>query len=417
MIRNHNTRNNYSTYLVALCWLVYSCSYIGKLSYSANINQIGTAFSVGYSQTGMISTFFFFAYGIGQIVNGIMCKRYNVRLVVFFSLIVGAAMNLAVILSPSFVLIKYFWLINGAAMSFLWISLIRLLSETLNKRDIGKAILSMGTTVATGTVLVYSMSAIFAAIGVYHLTFILASLILLAVAGIWIFSYKGLVLPLQAEMDMEITEIQIPDAEANRKSSRLPFFIVILAFFAVANNFVREGLTSWTPDILASLYNTPGWLSILLTLLLPLLAIGGTFLAIRLHAVVKSFIATCTFLFGACSLLIGVVIILLSYQLLPITIACFALVSCLMASVNNVITSMMPLHLKDKFNSGRLAGILNGFCYLGSTLSSYGLGSIADAWGWPSVFTTLLTVSCTVVCIGAVYLLTSKLYSRKGNTP
>ena len=70
-------KNNFklakSTLLIALCWLVYACSYIGKLSYSANINQIGEAFGVTYADAGMVATFFFFAYGIGQVVNGVLC--------------------------------------------------------------------------------------------------------------------------------------------------------------------------------------------------------------------------------------------------------------------------------------------------------------------------------------------------------
>ena len=71
-----------------LCWLVYACSYIGKLSYNANISQIGPDFGVSYAECGMVSTFFFFAYGIGQVVNGFLCKRYNVKYVIFGSLAV-----------------------------------------------------------------------------------------------------------------------------------------------------------------------------------------------------------------------------------------------------------------------------------------------------------------------------------------
>ena len=49
---------NKAIYLIALCWLVYTCSYIGKLSYTANIHQMGIRYGVDYSQTGMVSTFF-----------------------------------------------------------------------------------------------------------------------------------------------------------------------------------------------------------------------------------------------------------------------------------------------------------------------------------------------------------------------
>jgi OPA family glycerol-3-phosphate transporter-like MFS transporter len=76
-----------------------------------------------------------------------------------------------------------------------------------------------------------------------------------------------------------------------------------------------------------------------------------------------------------------------------------------MASANNVITSMIPLHLKDHFNSGRLAGIINGFCYLGSTVSTYGLGIIADRYQWNAVFYVLLGAAVLVTLLGIVFLL------------
>ena len=136
----HAQKHNKSFYLIALCWLVYTCSYIGKLSYNANINQIGLAFGVPYAQTGSVSTFFFFAYGAGQIINGFCCKKYNIRGVIFGSLLVASAMNILIAVIPTFSLLKYVWLINGAAMSFLWTSLILLLSETLHKQDVNKAI-------------------------------------------------------------------------------------------------------------------------------------------------------------------------------------------------------------------------------------------------------------------------------------
>ncbi|MBQ9782328.1 MAG: MFS transporter, partial [Clostridia bacterium] len=77
---------NKTTLLIALCWLVYTCSYLGKLGYNANITQIESVFNVSHSTAGIVSTFFFFAYGIGQVVNGIFCKKYNLKIMVFIAL-------------------------------------------------------------------------------------------------------------------------------------------------------------------------------------------------------------------------------------------------------------------------------------------------------------------------------------------
>jgi OPA family glycerol-3-phosphate transporter-like MFS transporter len=155
MIKKHKK----ASLLILLCWLVYTCSYIGKLGYNANITQIEAFYGVSHAQTGMATTFFFFAYGLGQIINGAFCKKYNIRFVVFGSLLISGLMNLFIAFVDTFETLKYLWMINGAALSILWTSLIRLLSENLDEKYMARAVVIMGTTVASGTFLVYGFSA------------------------------------------------------------------------------------------------------------------------------------------------------------------------------------------------------------------------------------------------------------------
>ena len=410
--RSRNEGANKSTLLLVLCWIVYTCSYIGKLSYGANIHEIETSFGVSHASAGMVSTFFFFAYATGQIINGLFCKRYNIKYIVFTCLIVGGTMNVLVAFAPEFYLLKYFWLINGVAMSFLWPILIRLLSETLKKDRVSNAIVVMGTTVATGTFLVYGLSALFVRLTDYRWTFCLAALLLVTVSIIWFFSFDGLVKPLKKEADEEVEMEKVEEQENGVSNVHLTktFFAVlvcVLAFFAVANNFVKDGLTTWTPSILSEVFGTQSWLSILLTLLLPLLAIPGTVLAVKLYNVVKNFIGTCTLMFVMSGILMGVVIKFMDNATtvgLVITVGAFSLISALMNGIDNIIVSMVPLQLKGKVNSGRLAGILNGFCYLGSTIATYSLGKIADVLAsWSAMFYVLLAIAGVVVLVGIIY--------------
>ena len=416
------SRLSKSTLLLMLCWVVYTCSYIGKLSYGANIKLIGDAFSVPNADTGLVSTFFFFAYGIGQIVNGIMCKKYNVKYVVFTCLTIASVMNILVGFTTNFALLKFFWLVNGIVMSFLWPTLIRLLSETMKKDKIERAIVVMGTTVATGTFLIYGISALFAAILDYRWSFCVAAILLVSIAIIWIFSFDSLVIPLRKECDQEEKEEkekESTEASAsgiNITRTALGLLLCILAFFAVVNNFVKDGLTTWTPDILNALYGTQDWLSILLTLLLPLLAIPGTVFAVKVYNVVKRYIGACTVMFIMSGVLMGLVIAFSfgwsgSIAALIITVVAFAMISALMSGIDNIIVSMVPLQLKSKVNSGKLAGVLNGFCYIGSTISMYGLGFISDKWGWEAGFYVLLGLIGAVVLVGIIHRIISKNHS------
>ena len=400
--------------LIAVCWLVYTCSYIGKLSYNANIVQIGPAFGVTKDECGMVPSFFFFAYGIGQVLNGFLCKRYNIKYVIFGALTVASAMNFLVTVIDEFALIKYIWLINGIAMSFLWTSLIRLLSEQMHDEDMNKAIIAMGTTVATGTFIVYGMSALFSIIADFRLTFIVAASAMLIVALVWLFSFNGLT-ERELVKSAPATEHPAHILEKSKHISALPL-ISVLAFFAVANNFTKDGLTAWTPDILKNTYSTPDWLSILLTLLLPTLAILGTVVAVNLQKRTKNFVLSVTLLFAVSAILVCLVLWLISTSsYLIVTVAIFGIVSCLMAGVNNIITSMVPLSLRENGNSGKIAGILNGFSYLGSTISSYGLGLIAEQFDWIAVFVTLIGVSIFVICIGVAFIIIKKTKDDKNS--
>ena len=65
--------------LIFLAWLLYTVSYLGKLNYSANITQIVDYYQISKADAGIVPSLFFFAYGIGQVVNGLLCKKYNIK--------------------------------------------------------------------------------------------------------------------------------------------------------------------------------------------------------------------------------------------------------------------------------------------------------------------------------------------------
>ena len=397
-----------STLLIVLCWIVYTCSYLGKLGYNANIAQIEEVYAISHSTAGMVSTFFFFAYGVGQIINGVFCKKYNIRFVVFGSLLVSAFMNLLVGMSKNFIFIKYYWLVNGAVLSVLWPLLVRLLSETLDKKDIARAVVVMGTTVATGTFFTYGLSSLFVAWASYVVMFIVAGGLVSTIALVWFFAYPNLV----GQKDAPV-ENNVPIVMKKEKGTNIfCFSIGVLAFFAIVVNLVKDGLTTWVPLILKETYALPDYLSILLTMVLPILAIFGTSVAVTLHKKVKDFVLLSAILFFMSAILIGFVIVCLPTGWVIVTLGSFGIISCLMAGVNNIITSMAPLYWKDRINSGLLAGVLNGFCYLGSTLSSYVLGTLADLRGWTAVF-WLLFVLCIVAIIVACCYILSKWCERK----
>ena len=402
-----------STLLILLCWLVYACSYMGKVNYAANINQVMDFYQVDHSSAGLVSTFFFFAYGIGQVINGVFCKKYNLKWMIFFSLLVSGSINFIVGITNSFVLIKYLWLFNGFAMSILWPSLIRLLSESLDRNIMPKASMVMGTTVATGTFLIYLLSALFVRIN-FKMSFYLPAGIFFVVAFIWLFACSGLISKAKAESGEETQASKIAEMEkkdVNYNKMLILLSICTLALYGVATNLIKDGLTTWVPSILKEQYALDGSISIVLTLALPIVSIFANAFAIKVHNKIPDFVLQCAITFLFAGLIMGGVIAGISLNQFIITLIGFTVVCFLVSSCNSVITSIFPLFMKGKVNSGLIAGILNGFCYLGSTISCYGLGAIADKFGWIAVFWVLLFV-CVAVCVCAgIYLLIKNVKS------
>ncbi len=424
-LKRKKTGMKKSFLLIWLCWLAYMCSYLGKVNYSANITQIESFYKVSHAEAGMVSTFFFFAYGAGQIFNGIFCGKYNIKYVVFGGLMCSSLVNFLIAITNNFTLIKFFWFLNGASLSVLWPCMIGLLGKTLKKEDMASASAVMGTTVAIGTLIIYGLSAIFALFDGFRFAFLTPAIVNPCVAFLWLFSFDKLTKNKEGEtddsLDISIEETpkqggQVCVEQKKKMPKDLLIMIIVMCVFAVATNLVADGLTTWVPSILKETYHLPDSLSILLTLCLPLLAVFGNVLALILYKkYTKSFVGNCCVLFAVIGLLILAVIGLLQTPLFIFTLICFAIVRFFAGSSNSTITSICPLFLKGKVDSGRLAGILNGCCYLGSTISSYGLGVIADSFGWNTVFYLLFGVCVFVVAMALVYFFVGKIKGNKEN--
>ena len=162
---------------------------------------------------------------------------------------------------------------------------------------------------------------------------------------------------------------------------------------------MKDGLTGWVPTILFDVFHLDKSLSILVTLLLPCLTVFGTALVVTLNKKIKDYTTLMGVLFIVATLMVVAVILLFDTSLWWLVLIALAVIALLMSGANNIVTSMIPLEMRDKANSGFVAGIINGLCYVGSTLSSVVLGAISDAYGWKPAFTLFLILSICVIVV------------------
>ena len=382
---------------IFLCWMAYTAAYPGRYSYNSNITPIMDAFGVTHGEAGLVTTCFFFAYGVGQVVNGLLCRRYPRRWIIPFSLACSAVLNIAVFLGAPFWTLKYLWLLNGGLQSILWPTLISVLSQSLPASSLKSSVLVMSTTVPIGTLLAYGLSSLLAVRGGFPFSFLTGVLLMAGAAAAWLFLYRDAP---ASENTQPVQTSRTPGK--GLLNPAVAVTVLVLCLFAVANNLVKDGLTTWVPSILKERFGLPDSLSILLTLVLPVLGIFGAACNGLLERRLPSFIKLSGLWFLLAAVSTAGVILLLDTSLWWAVLAVFGIISLSMHAVNNAITSMAPLYMREQLDSGLLAGVLNGCCYVGSTISSYGLGWVADHFGWNGVFLLLLAVTGIPVVTAAL---------------
>lgn len=273
-------------WLIFMCVFAYTVSYVSRYSYNANIVAIREYYGADNASAGLAGTFYFFAYGAGQVVNGLLCRRYNKKYCIAAALLISAAMNALLFFSPAFAAYKWLWLINGAALSVLWSSLVSVLAAHLSDGYLKQGVLFMSMSVAIGTCISYGTSALFIKIATFRAAFLFAAVLAGAFAACWFFVYDGLTKPLQSARNAEQTEEtaktgQVGRIEADagtRRKARvrggdLAAVFIVPGVLAAIVNLIKDGLNTWVPEILKTSFGYGNSLSLTLTLVLPLLGI------------------------------------------------------------------------------------------------------------------------------------------------
>ena len=400
-MKNKRTSQNA---IIIMCWLVYSMAYLGRYSFNANITLIIEDYKISNAQAGLVATAFYFAYGAGQIINGIFCAKYNKKWIFPIALTLSSIINMALFFGVPFFTIKYLWFINGLLQSCLWSSIISVLSKTMDDKHMKWALVPMSTTACVGTVVTYSASSLFVLFNNYRLSYLFGAVVMTLLGLIWFSIYSP---------ELEIYQPQKEDQNSanlqNSKSGGVIILTVLLCFFAITHNFLKDGLTTWVPKILKDRYGLGDSLSVLSTNVLPILGIFCSIMVIRLNEYIKNFVLLISLLFAVGAIGTGGIAFFENMNAV-MAVICFGTVVCMMHGINNITTSLAPLRLRDKVDSGKMAGIINGCCYAGSTISTYGIGKLADNYGWQMVLNILFYLSVFSLLVG---LLCAPLTKKK----
>ena len=394
MARGHLHDRRSQRMLFLLCWAAYTFTYLGRLNYAACLVSIMGSEGWSKAQAGLIATGFFATYGLGQLVNGCIGDRISPRFMVGCGLGLSGLVNLLFPLAPHPTLALVLWCINGFVQSMIWSPMLRQLSEWLPAEPRMRCCVNMNSTVPVGTLLVYGLSAAFVRFASWKMAFFTSGVLVIGMSVVW-FTGIGVIGRKLEPVASEERPVS-PAASTGRTGSLWKLALVSALPLCMVGIFMqgmlKDGVTTWIPTFLGENFGMEDSASILCTTIVPIVNLGGVYLASWLNRkYLHNELRTAAVFFAAGF----TTLVLLAF--LPMASAAFSLLllaatTTFMMSINTMMASIVPSFFVRYGACSTATGLLNSAAYVGCALSSYGNGVIVERFGWNSI------MYCWCVC-------------------
>lgn len=398
--------NNQVKKLLIVGWVVYFISYIGRLNYSASMIEIGISEGFSLSQLGGIVTAFFISYSIGQLVSGIAGDKFSPKYLVSIGLIVSAVCNFSMASCGQYIPMIIFWFINGFALAFIWPPMLKLFSMYMDAKTLYKASFSIQTSVALGTCAAYLLSSTLIHFFRWKTVFWCAALLLIITAIVWHINITKVQQKCTANQgsrkeNMDTTEKNEVHINDNLKSIMVKSGLITLLFAIIIMGFLKDGVMTWIPQYITDTFKTDVSFSIFLSSILPLVNLGGIYVAKWINDKNNKNDLMTTIILYFISLISLALLVMVGQYNIYITVILFAFVTSCMLGINTILVNVVPTYFARYNKISTIAGVTNCATYLGSAICGYGLGSFSEKYGWEATRILLLVV-CGLAIISCV---------------
>ncbi|MBR6499065.1 MAG: MFS transporter [Clostridia bacterium] len=388
--------------VLAGCFIVYFCTYVGRLNMAPTLSSIQESFpGLDSARAGLLQTVFALTYAAGQLVFGYLADKFRPRRMIITGLVGSAASNLLFSFMPTFSLLVGMWTLNGAFQSMIWTPIVLCMTGTFNDTERKTASFVMSFTLAAGHLAAWALSLWLSKVLSWRWSYrVPFGVLCLAVVCALIMLPSGFLGRKQAK-GSEKTSLPIGALAGTG--------LVVLLTGCVANGFVRDGVNTWAPTILGQSSDS----------LLPKLAIPcinmlgillGGYLVRRLRTDVRMLTG---------QMMVAVALAALGAFLLrfsPAWALCLplAVMSALLQGTNPLLTSLVPMQYDYSGRVGLVAGLVDSALYVGSALSGPVAGFVRDRMGnWGGVYVMWLAVALACFALAALSSKQMKTWSEK----
>ena len=391
MRKLRSSQEGYIYLLFGICWLAYSTSYIGRLNFSAAMPDIIASTGISKSVIGVVGSAFFLSYCAGQLLNGFIGDKVRPHVMIATGMTGSGLCNLAMGFAGGVGSMTVIWCLNGFLQSMIWSPIVRTIGEWFPNDYRKKAAANIQTTTAVGTLAAYALTSLLLLLAGWRAAFFAASL-LVAVVGVFVFfAMRGVEARHREDRDRLFAADALAETGGREKDvqqGKAPFFslvisagLLVMAVPIIANGIIKDGVVMWVPTFVSESFGLSSSLSVLLTMVLPVVNLSGVYLATWLNRRLRNELMTSAVLFGVCLASLALMAFFPDKSVW-LSLASLGVTTSAMLGINTMLTGVVPIYFAKYGRASSVTGFLNAFVYVGSGVSGMGIGAVAQRFGW-----------------------------------
>ena len=390
----------------AMAWLlslVYFSSYVMRINFTVLIVKVCAELDKEKSELAVVVTALTIAYGIGQIICGVLGDKIKPQTMILCGIILAACCNISFFFVSDILLMTVIWGINGLAHAMFWPPIVRIMSLNLNEVEYAFASVRVTWGSSIATILLYLISPLLLLFVSWRVVMLICALIGLAIMVVWIiFSPK--LFPKSVPLQEPAPQKAAPSEK--KAGIPLPRFVilplVLIMLGIIIQGALRDGVTTWMPSYLNEEFSLPEEFSIFITVILAVFSmISFTVFDYINRRFFKDEVFTAGFIFLLATAS-GVLLYFSNvFGIAIFSILFMALLVACMHGTNLMLIAIAPKRFKNTGKVATYSGIMNACTYVGAAISIYGFSALKD-WGTTILIWAFIAILAALICLGAV---------------
>jgi len=372
--------------ILTTAWVTYASFYLLRVNMSVAIPGMIEEFGISKTEIGSVLTALFIAYAAGQFINGQFGDNFSAKKLVAIGLFCSTLINFIFGYTNGVLLAMILlWGLNGFFQSMGWAPTVKIVASWFPSHKRGRAAGILGSSYQIGNAASWLLAGFVAGHLGWRFVFWVPTVITLLILIGWVNRLKeraedGGFEPVEIARKTDGFRDTIGSTLKNRK-----IWTVALGLFGL--NIVRYGFLSWAPtyffEVQKATISTAAYKSLIFPIAGSLGALSAGWFSDKFFRGKRAPMAVVMLvLLGLASLYFPHV----PQQNWILSLIILAIIGFLTFGPHMIMVTALPMDLGTKEMAASATGFIDGWGYIGASLTGIGTGFLLDHFSWQAAF-------------------------------